>query len=143
MRNDKISFSSGDVAEDYAMSDTLSMTEIHDFIASLCALRDELLYPDASAYDPLNFYTVDLELESSGEAGRWEVEVAATWNSGGGEESSSVLERRARIRIDRGSGITIAVGGGPHAGVRHYPLEPRGRDGCLDWLHDFLKRGSE
>jgi hypothetical protein len=43
------------------------MNEVHDFLAALCHLRDDLLFPDPSGYDPLSFYSVNLELMSDGE----------------------------------------------------------------------------
>ncbi len=116
------------------------MNEVHDFLAALCHLRDDLLFPDPSGYDPLSFYSVNLELMSDGEPGRWEAEFVANYLSSGGEENSQAMEKRVRLRIDRGAGITMVVEKGDLPEVRHYPLEARGRDGCLEWLHDHLKR---
>lgn len=116
------------------------MNEVHDFLAALCHLRDDLLFPDQGSYDPLNFYSVSLELQSDGEVGRWEAEFVANYLSGGGEENSQAMEKCVRLRIDRGAGISMVVEGPKGSEMRHYPLEARGRDGCLEWLHDYLKR---
>ncbi len=121
------------------------MYSVYSIIAQLCELRDSILLSrikpesfDLPGFDPLKDYSISIALRSDVDLASYHVEIVAVFSSGGGEESSYSMEKRAAIYLNSKDNIKIRCSCELDVFEESYTLDESGSSACMKKLHEFF-----